>query len=328
MTRQEYMDAFKAAYKVIIGRNYYSQSLRSYVYTAKGGKYYSDCSSSVTAALKKIGLTVKYSGSTLPNTCGIYKSADMVDVPVKISKGVIQNPEVLQVGDLLLFAGTDKTRSWAGYVGHVEAVYTINKDTGKITICGHGSAHPRTTELNAYCKSRYGKKTSTPVGHKGLVKVRRHKLIAGIEQEHTQEANELRRGDTGEMVRHMQRALMAAGYSLPSYGDDGDFGAETEAAVKAFQRAHGLIADGIADSATLDLLNATTDKYIRIIGRTVNIRSAPGVNAQKIGVAKHYDKLPYQGISQIVDGTIWYLIEWENGNAWVSSRYAETEEGA
>lgn len=56
-------------------------------------------------------------------------------------------------------------------VGHVEMVAKISGKT--VTIYGHGSGTPRSTEMNAYCKSRYAKKTSTKLGHRGLIRVRR-----------------------------------------------------------------------------------------------------------------------------------------------------------
>ena len=55
----------------------------------------------------------------------------------------------------------------------------------------------------------------------------------------------LRRGHTGEDVRLMQEKLIALGYALPKYGADGEFGAETESAVLAFQSDHALERDGI-----------------------------------------------------------------------------------
>ena len=56
----------------------------------------------------------------------------------------------------------------------------------------------------------------------------------------------LQRGAKGTMVRQLQEWLMNEGYSLPKYGVDGDYGAETEAAVKALQRDKGFEVTGIA----------------------------------------------------------------------------------
>ena len=60
----------------------------------------------------------------------------------------------------------------------------------------------------------------------------------------------LRKGDRGESVKTLQKALTAKGFALPKYGADGDFGSETENAVKAFQRAEKLTVDGIAGPNT------------------------------------------------------------------------------
>lgn len=167
MTAAEKRSAVIKKYEEILGRNKYSQPKRDYCYKKySDGKYYSDCSSSVSYAYKEAG----YSFGIL-NTVGMYQSKKMTDVPVVIKNGVIQNPEILRPGDMLLFAGTDSSRANAGYVGHVEMVAKINGST--ITIYGHGSGTPRATEMNAYCKSRYAKKTSTKLGNRGLIRVRR-----------------------------------------------------------------------------------------------------------------------------------------------------------
>lgn len=110
---------FHDTYKTIVGRNVYSQSLRSYVYTAyKNGRYYSDCSSSGMATLSKIGFKV-----SLLNTAGIYNSDLFETVKVKIKDGHITNPEVLKVGDAILYIGNDPKRP--KQIGHVEWVYTV-----------------------------------------------------------------------------------------------------------------------------------------------------------------------------------------------------------
>ena len=59
-----------------------------------------------------------------------------------------------------------------------------------------------------------------------------------------------RRGAKGNITKWIQTKLMSLGYSLPKYGADGSFGAETENAVKAFQRDKGLSDDGIVGKNT------------------------------------------------------------------------------
>ncbi len=67
----------------------------------------------------------------------------------------------------------------------------------------------------------------------------------------------LQLGFTGsEAVRSVQRRLKALGYYKGSV--DGDFGPATEAAVKAFQKANGLTADGKVGKQTLAKMNAKT----------------------------------------------------------------------
>jgi peptidoglycan hydrolase-like protein with peptidoglycan-binding domain len=82
----------------------------------------------------------------------------------------------------------------------------------------------------------------------------------------------LKKGDTGEAVKTMQTMLIACGYSCGSTGADGDFGKNTEAALRAFQKDNGLTVDGIygpvskaalekayAEGKTQTPTNTTTD---------------------------------------------------------------------
>lgn len=54
----------------------------------------------------------------------------------------------------------------------------------------------------------------------------------------------LKRGAKGEDVKTLQRLLIKAGYFCGKCGVDGSFGADTEKAVKAYQKAHKLEVDG------------------------------------------------------------------------------------
>jgi hypothetical protein len=67
----------------------------------------------------------------------------------------------------------------------------------------------------------------------------------------------IRKGDSGRGVQAIQQALYDIGFSLPASGADGQFGVETEAAVRAFQRRHPpLKVDGIVGVKTMTALDA------------------------------------------------------------------------
>lgn len=79
----------------------------------------------------------------------------------------------------------------------------------------------------------------------------------------------LRRGSKGEYVTLAQTMLMQRGYKLPKYGADGSFGAETQAAVKAFQQDWGLEADGIIGPDTWKMLESSP---VKVASYSVTIR--------------------------------------------------------
>ena len=77
----------------------------------------------------------------------------------------------------------------------------------------------------------------------------------------------LKKGDKGENVKILQKAL--GGITI-----DGDFGAKTETAVKAFQKSKGLTADGIVGSATQKALGISLkDESMGDIG--CNVTKSP-----------------------------------------------------
>lgn len=66
----------------------------------------------------------------------------------------------------------------------------------------------------------------------------------------------LRRGSKGEYVTLAQTELIQKGYDCGTFGADGQFGAATEKAVRAFQKAHGLTVDGVIGKNTWAALDA------------------------------------------------------------------------
>lgn len=65
----------------------------------------------------------------------------------------------------------------------------------------------------------------------------------------------LKKGDKGSWVVLAQTELINKGYSCGKTGADGDFGKNTETAVKAFQKDHGLKVDGIIGEQTWNALD-------------------------------------------------------------------------
>ena len=384
-TAAQRRSAVAAQYRKFIGRNHYSQALRSYcVKKYKDGKYYSDCSSSVSYAYKQAG-----EGFGILNTVGMWTSKKLKDVAVVIKNGIIQNPEVLEVGDLLLFAGNDTSRKVYGYVGHVEMVGAIS---GKVvTLYGHGSGLAKQHEMNAYCRSRRNTKSSTPLGNRGLIRVRRaiwedagdgetssvtagavppspegtSSVTAGAvppspegegmgaiegnaikrgESERLAEGqaegasaakqdapetrvcgNAITRGESGDAVAAMQRLLLRRDPKcLPRYGADGDFGAETEAAVKALQIYAGLPETGAFDDATAGALAAILSGKAVEATAYVNVRDAPGVGSGRIiGVLRRGELAAWMGHVS-ADG--WYAVRFKDAVGWVSGKYARIAE--
>ncbi|MDP8952152.1 MAG: peptidoglycan-binding protein, partial [Actinomycetota bacterium] len=82
----------------------------------------------------------------------------------------------------------------------------------------------------------------------------------------------LRRGDRGREVVDLQTRLLALGLELGNRGMDGVFGTETELAVKTFQQAMGILADGVVGEITYGEL---VEAGYKPGGRLIYLRQPP-----------------------------------------------------
>jgi N-acetylmuramoyl-L-alanine amidase len=82
----------------------------------------------------------------------------------------------------------------------------------------------------------------------------------------------LRRGDRGREVVDLQTRLLALGLELGNRGMDGVFGPETELAVKTFQQAMGILADGVVGEITYGEI---VEAGYRPGGRLIYLRQPP-----------------------------------------------------
>lgn len=114
----------------------------------------------------------------------------------------------------------------------------------------------------------------------------------------------LSKGDEGNDVKILQQNLLTLKYDVGSAGADGDFGSDTEKAVRAFQEEHALEADGeygpkshAAMLKTLDALNdvpAPAPEHsgnLTVKSGAWNVRTGPGTSYSTAGIVHGGDKL-------------------------------------
>ena len=136
---------------------------------------------------------------------------------------------------------------------------------------------------------------------------------------------DLKKGCEGDDVKALQLALLAQGYPLPKYGADGDFGAETQKAVKAWQKDRGKTQSGALTAAEC-LEVAGAGRHVTVTGALVNVRSAPSMDGRVLGTVKKGDRLPYQGESKAdARGVSWHLVEYMGENGWISEKFGKVE---
>ena len=141
----------------------------------------------------------------------------------------------------------------------------------------------------------------------------------------------LKKGMSGSDVRELQLNMLKLGYVLPKYGADGDYGAETFEAVKAFQKKKGLEMDGIYGFNTHKSLTAaleslkepkpvlTTVVILSTEDGSVNVRAGNGTQYAILRSVKAGDAFNY--VATAVNG--WNAVEIGGQVGWVSGKYSK-----
>ena len=151
--------------------------------------------------------------------------------------------------------------------------------------------------------------------------------VADIVETETLGSRVLKNGSEGNDVREMQSGLIRLGYDLGRWGADGDFGDQTEMAVKQFQQDHGLTVNGAFDEKCVAALDAALvaislpvedPQSVVIEGGDCYIRSEAGTNGKILGVAKRGSVHSYAGETS---QTGWIRIRHGSGTGWVSGKY-------
>ena len=201
---------------------------------AQGRKYGSkwightvaDCSGLFSWAFKKLGGTMYHGSDTMYRKCCVNKG--------ELSKGKRIDQGTLKPGTAV-FVWNGSNYSHVGlYVGDgivIEAMGTIKGVT--------------TTKVSAGKWTHWGELTGVDYASGNEQLTMHNEQLKGVNDHKT-----ILKGCKGRVVKECQTKLVELGYDVGSCGIDGIFGKATLAAVKAFQKDHGLIVDGVVGPNT------------------------------------------------------------------------------
>lgn len=254
-------------YQSILGRNIYSQSLRLYCYTPYKGTYYSDCSSSICKTAEKVGVP----GVASLNTAGMHYNWKKVP-GVIIKNGIIQNSEILKVGDALMFKGSDPSRPLQ--IGHTEMVYEINGSTasaatppvnsGEIEIIKAGQMHANNFTGAGLAIDGIRGPITKKAGIMDLQIALNLDFNAGLvvdgeygpKTDAALKGHDVRLGSTRYLVTALEILLMLKGYNPNGVECPGHFGNGCAVATGQYQSDNNLKVDKIAGYQTFKSLIA------------------------------------------------------------------------
>lgn len=160
------------------------------------------------------------------------------------SKGqIVTNP---QRGDLIFF----RNLSHIGIIESVEngVIHTIEGNTSNDAelIINGGCVAKKTystesSSIYGYARPKYDEASMSNLNDNNTS----NEIIYSL----------IKKGSKGNLVRIAQQKLMQKGYSLPKYGADGQYGDETEQAIRRIQKDAGISVDGICGNDTWAVLN-------------------------------------------------------------------------
>lgn len=248
---------------------------------------YSDnwCATFISFLAIKCGAT-----DIIPTECGCERMIDLFK-----KKGIWEeNDNIKPKAGYIIMYDWDKKDAWADHVGIVENIsgnmITVIEGN-KNDAVARRSIEVGSVFIRGYGKPKYKEEANTSKPAKTY----------------------LSKGDEGNDVKEMQKMLIACGYSCGPNGADGDFGSNTDKALRKFQDAYGLEVDGKYGTKSKAKLNEvyknkTTVSYykeytgksnkIDVVFKTIGVPSAYiGSYSKRKPVAKKNGISNYTGTS-------------------------------
>jgi len=147
-------------------------------------------------------------------------------------------------GDVIVFSYGGGSRDHTGMVYKVDSTTVYTREGNSGDMCRKKSYKLTDSTIYGYVRPKYADAASGDTAD-----------TAPEKEKCAVSTCVIKRGSVGMGVIALQAALNALGYSCGAA--DGEFGPDTEAALKSFQKANGLTADGEAGAETLAKLWAT-----------------------------------------------------------------------
>lgn len=195
------------------------------------GHTVADCSGLFAWAFKQLGGSIAHGSNSIYDRYCTKEKGKITDA---IRKSMIPGTAV--------FVDKSGNKSHIGlYVGNGKVIEAASTQAG---VC--------TSNLTANKWTYYGKLKSV---NYPASEAQKPQSDAKDDKESASALPTLKKGDKGAYVTLLQTKLVNKGYSVGSYGIDGDFGSATLRAVQQFQRDNGLEADGIVGARTWAALN-------------------------------------------------------------------------
>ena len=196
------------------------------------------CATFVSAVAIATGYT-----DIIPTECGC---GQMLDLFKKLGCWQESDAYAPNPGDIIFYdwedSGKGDNTGWPDHVGIVEKVTgsTITVIEGNYS----NSVKRRSIAVNAKLIRGYGVPKYDKENEEDKTEVKTEVKTVSVK------LPQLSKGDKSDSVKVLQILLIGLGYSCGSAGADGDFGSNTDKAVKAFQKDRGLTVDGIVGPDT------------------------------------------------------------------------------